>query len=64
MKCFVTKNENGRGIRLTFNAVSKDGKIVGTPVFEQIPEGENFANLKYSVLLEACDKPQPVDLPF
>lgn len=62
MKCFVTKNE--KGIRLTVAAVSEDGELVGTPTFEQIAEGENFANLKYSVLLEACDKPQPVDLPF
>ena len=49
---------------LTIAAVSEDGETVGTPQFVQVAEGENLSNVKYSVLLEACDKPQPVDLPF
>ncbi len=62
MKCFLTKNETG--ISLTVAPVSEDGETVGTPQFAQVAEGENLSNVKYSVLLEACDKPQPVDLPF
>lgn len=62
MKCFVTKNE--LGVSLTVTPVSEDGKTIGTPQTVQVAEGKNLSNVKYSVLLEACDKPQPVDLPF
>ncbi len=62
MKCYVTKNKTG--VSLTVAPVSDDGETIGTPQTVQVAEGENLANIKYSVLLEACDKPQPVDLPF
>lgn len=62
MRCFITKNK--LGVSLTVAPVSQDGKTLGTPQTVQVAEGENLSNVKYSVLLEACDKPQPVDLPF
>lgn len=62
MRCFVTKHE--KGISLTFAAVSEDGKIVGTPSFEEIPEGESFAGIAYAVFLAASKKPQPTDIPL
>ena len=62
MRCFVTRNE--KGIRLTIAAVSKNGEIVGTPLFEQIAEGESFAGVDYAVFLEASKKPQPTELPL
>lgn len=62
MRCFVTKNE--QGIKLTIAAVSEDGKIVGTPSFEQIPEGSPFAGIAYAVFLAASKKPQPTEIPL
>lgn len=44
--------------------ISDDSTIVGTPMTTQILEGEAFMNIAYDYMLEACSKPQPIEIDF